>query len=71
MMDIIILEHSGYDLVVLNKDGWIYLHTIIYPIQKKCFKTTFRSMAISHTPKNLYIRTEQNSRTSICGILVT
>ena len=38
MMAIIILEHSGYDLVVLNKDGWIYLHTIIYPIQKKCFK---------------------------------
>ena len=55
MMAIIILEHSGYDLVVLNKDGWIYLHTIIYPIQKKCFKTTFRSMATSHTPKNLYI----------------
>ena len=55
MMTIIILEHSGYDLVVLNKDGWIYLHTIIYPIQKKCFKTTFRSMATSHTPKNLYI----------------
>ena len=55
MMVIIIIEHSGYDLVVLNKDGWIYLHTIIYPIQKKYFKTTFRSMAISHTPKNLYI----------------